>query len=97
MVLALLIGLGLMWLTGAIPRWGQWYSEQPYYRAQAHALLEGRLALSHDVASLGLDLAWVDGGVQQVWGLGVPLWLAAWEAVGRAIHLTPFPDRVAML
>lgn len=94
---ALLIGLGLMWLTGAIPRWGQWYSEQPYYRAQAHALLDGRLALSHDVASLGLDLAWIDGGVQQVWGLGVPLWLAAWEAIGRAIHLTPFPDRIAML
>lgn len=94
---ALLIGLAVMWLTGAIPRWGQWYSEQPYYRAQAHALLDGRLALSHDVASLGLDLAWVDGSVQQVWGLGVPLWLAVWEVIGRAIHLTPFPDRLAML
>ena len=94
---AVLIGLAVMWLTGAIPRWGQWYSEQPYHRAQAYALLEGRLALSHDVASLGLDLAWIDGGVQQVSGLGVPLWLAAWEVIGRAIHVTPFPDRLAML
>jgi hypothetical protein len=87
----------VMWLTGAIPRWGQWYSEQPIYRAQAHALLAGRFALGHDPAGLGLDLAWIDGGVQQVWGLGVPLWLALWEAVGRVIQLTPFPDRLAML
>jgi hypothetical protein len=94
---AALIGLAVVWLTGAIPRWGQWYSEQPYYRAQAHALLDGRLALSHEPAGLGLDLVWIDGSVHQVWGLGVPMWLAAWEAIGRVIHVTPFPDRLAML
>jgi hypothetical protein len=97
LIYAALLGLAVMWLTGAIPRWGQWYSEQPIYRAQAHALLAGRFALSHDPAGLGLDLAWIDGGVQQVWGLGVPLWLALWEAIGRVIRLTPFPDRLAML
>ncbi len=97
LIYAALLGLAVMWLTGAIPRWGQWYGEQPVYRAQAHALLAGRFALSHDPAGLGLDLAWIDGAVQQVWGLGVPLWLALWEAIGRVIHLTPFPDRLAML
>lgn len=97
LIYAALLGLAVMWLTGAIPRWGQWYSEQPFYRAQAHALLAGRFALSHDPAGLGLDLAWIDGGVQQVWGLGVPLWLALWESIGRVIQLTPFPDRLAML
>lgn len=97
LIYAALLGVAVMWLTGAIPRWGQWYSEQPIYRAQAHALLAGRFALSHDPAGLGLDLAWIDGGVQQVWGLGVPLWLALWEAIGRVIQLTPFPDRLAML
>ncbi|HEX8109732.1 MAG TPA: hypothetical protein VF516_18500, partial [Kofleriaceae bacterium] len=97
LIYAALLGLAVMWLTGAIPRWGQWYSEQPIYRAQAHALLAGRFALGHDPAGLGLDLAWIDGGVQQVWGLGVPLWLALWEAIGRVIQLTPFPDRLAML
>ncbi|TMQ18295.1 MAG: hypothetical protein E6J90_20510 [Deltaproteobacteria bacterium] len=96
-VRAALIGVALVWLTGAIPRWGQWFSPQPYYRAQAHALLDGELALSHKPESLALDLAWVDGGVHQVWGLGAPLWLALWEAVGRAIHLSPFPDRIALL
>lgn len=97
LIYAALLGMAVMWLTGAIPRWGQWYSEQPFYRAQADALLAGRFALSHDPAGLGLDLAWIDGGVQQVWGLGVPLWLALWEAIGRVIQLTPFPDRLAML
>jgi hypothetical protein len=94
---AALIGVAVIWLTGAIPRWSQWYSPQPYYRAQVHALFEGRLALGHAPEGLALDLAWVDGGVQQVWGLGVPLWQSLWEAIGRVIHWTPFPDRLAML
>ena len=94
---AFLVGCAVIWLTGAIPRWGQWYGEQPYYRAQVYAFYEGRLALTHNVEGLALDLAWVDGGVQQVWGLGVPMWMSIWEAIGRAIHLSPFPDRVAML
>jgi hypothetical protein len=94
---AILIGCAVMWLTGAIARWGQWYGDQPYYRAQVRALFEGRLALTHNVEGLALDLAWVDGGVQQVWGLGVPLWQSIWEAIGRVIHLSPFPDRLAML
>ena len=94
---ALAIGFVVMSLTGAIARWGQWYAEQPYYRAQVHAFFEGRLALTHAPEGLDLDLAWVDGGVQQVWGLGVPVWMSIWEAIGRAIHLSPFPDRLAML
>jgi len=94
---ALVIGFVVMSLTGAIARWGQWYAEQPYYRAQVHALFEGRLALTHAPEGLALDLAWVDGGVQQVWGLGVPIWMSIWEVIGRAIHLSPFPDRLAML
>lgn len=95
--MAFLIGCAVVWLLGAIPRWGLWYGPHPYYRAQVHALLQGRFALSHDPGGLALDLAWVDGGVQQVWGLGVPLWLALWELIGRVVHLTPFPDRIAML
>ena len=93
------LGLALLvtWFTGAIPRWGQWFSEHAFYRAQVAAFFEGRLALSHDPEGVTHDLAWVDGGVQHVWGLGVPLWLAFWELVGRVVHVTPFPDRVAMI
>jgi len=97
LLFAALLGLAVMWITGAIPRWGQWYSEQPFYRAQVYAFFQGRLALSEHVEGVTHDLAWIEGGVQQVWGLGVPLWLAIWEAVGRVIHLSPFPDRIAML
>ena len=35
--------------------------------------------------------------MQQVWGLGVPLWQLPFEAVGRLVGVSPFPDRVAML
>lgn len=97
LALAALIGLAVMWVTGAIPRWGQWYSEQPFYRAQVYAFFQGRLSLTEHVQGVTHDLAWIDGGVQQVWGLGVPLWLSIWEAIGRLIHLSPFPDRIAML
>jgi hypothetical protein len=97
LLLALLLALVVTWVTGLIPRWGQWYSSQPFYRAQVEAIFDGRLALSHDVEAVTHDLAWIDDGVQQVWGLGVPLWLTPFEAIGRIIGVTPFPERVAML
>jgi predicted anti-sigma-YlaC factor YlaD len=97
LVVALGLAVLVVWLTGAIPRWGQWYSNQPFYRAQVHAFFEGRLALSHEVEAVTHDLAYVDDGVQQVWGLGVPIWLSFWEALGRPFGLSPFPERIAML
>ena len=97
LVWALLLALALTWFTGAIPRWGQWYSDQPFYRAQVAAFFEGRLALSHDVEAVTHDLAWVDGGVQHVWGLGVPMWQSLWEGVGRIVRVSPFPDRIALM
>ncbi|HEY4242101.1 MAG TPA: hypothetical protein VGM88_19920 [Kofleriaceae bacterium] len=94
---AALLGLAFVWFTGLIPRWGQWYSEQPYYRAQVHALFDGHLALTDRPEGVTHDVAWIDGGVQHVWGLGVPLWMSIFEGIGRVIHVSPFPDRVAML
>jgi hypothetical protein len=67
------------------------------YRAQVDAFLSGRLALSEHPDALLHDLAWTEHGVQQVWGLGVPLWQTPFEVVGRVIGLTPFPDRIPML
>ena len=67
------------------------------YRAQVDAFLSGRLALSEQPDALLHDLAWTEHGVQQVWGLGVPLWQTPFEVAGRAIGLSPFPDRIAML
>jgi hypothetical protein len=74
-----------------------WYSASPAYRAQVDALLDGRLAISHAPEALRHDFVWAQGGVQQVWGLGVPAWQAPFEAVGRLVGCSPFPDRVALL
>jgi hypothetical protein len=73
------------------------YSGNGAYRAQVDAMLAGRLALTDVPEGLQHDLAWTDSGVQQVWGLGVPLWQTPFEVAGRAVGVTPFPDRVAML
>src|SRR5262249_61764686 len=71
-----------------------WYAAHAQYRAQVDALLDGRLALSTTPDGLAYDLAWTGDSVQQVWGLGAPLWQAPFEAFGRLIGVSPFPDRV---
>ena len=73
-----------------------WYGPHPEYRAQVDALLDGRLALTTSPDGLRHDLAWTPHGVQQVWGLGVPLWQLPFEALGRLFGHAPFPDRVTL-
>lgn len=72
------------------------YTPNPGYRAQVDALLDGRLALTRSPDGLLHDLAWTPHGVQQVWGLGVPLWQLPFEAFGRLVGISPFPDRIAL-
>ena len=72
------------------------YSAHANYRAQVDAFLAGRLALTEAPEGLAHDLAWTPSGVQQVWGLGVPLWQTPFELGARAVGMDPFPDRVAM-
>lgn len=93
---AFVLAAGLL-VAGRQITWHGWYSANPGYRAQVDALLDGRLAISHAPEALRHDYAWAEGGVQQVWGLGVPAWQVPFEVVGRAVGLTPFPDRVALL
>lgn len=73
-----------------------WYAQNPGYRAQVDALLDGRLALTTSPHGLAHDLAWTPHGVHQVWGLGVPLWQLPFEAFGRLVGISPFPDRIAL-
>jgi hypothetical protein len=73
-----------------------WYAPNPGYRAQVDALLDGRLALTTTPDGLLPDLVWTPRGVHQVWGLGVPLWQLPFEALGRVIGVSPFPDRIAL-
>jgi len=45
---------------------------------------------------LGFTLCWSEGGVHQVYGLGVPLWRLPFEASARVFGQPAFPDRLAM-
>ena len=93
---ALAIAAGLL-VAGRQITPSRLYSANPAYRAQVDALLSGRFAISHSPTALRHDFAWVNGGVQQVWGLGVPLWQAPFELAARAVGRSPFPDRIALL
>jgi hypothetical protein len=92
---AVLVALGLLVATRQISLHG-WYAPNPGYRAQVDALLDGRLALTTSPDGLLHDLVWTPHGVHQVWGLGVPLWQLPFEAFGRVIGVSPFPDRIAL-
>lgn len=92
---AVLLAAGLLVACQQLTRHG-WYAPHSGYRAQVAALLEGRFALTTAPDGLLHDLAWTPSGVQQVWGLGVPLWQLPFEALGRLIGVTPFPDRIPL-
>ena len=93
---AVALALGISFVTGLIPKWGQWYSVNMAYRRQTEALLSGALALDSDPRKLGYDMAWAEGGVQQVWGLGVPSWRLPFELVAKLSGHDGFPDRLAL-
>jgi hypothetical protein len=92
---ALVYGAGLLIATGLVERWSEWYAPWEAYRGQGRALMEGQLALSRDIADLRYNHAWSEGGVHQVWGLGVPLWRLPWDVLARAVGHEAFPDRLA--
>ena len=93
---AVALALGISFVTGLIPKWGKWYSVNMAYRRQTEALLSGALALDSDPRKLGYDMAWAEGGVQQVWGLGVPSWRLPFELVAKLSGHDGFPDRLAL-
>lgn len=96
MAVAIVVALGLGFATRTL-RVDAWYAYHPAYRAQVDALLDGRFAVATTPDGLAHDFVWSSTGTQQVWGLGVPLWQAPFEAFGRLIGVTPFPDRIAMI
>lgn len=85
----------LLILSGATPT--RLYSPNPTHRWQASAMLSGHFYLSDSIFDVAFDNTFPDGKVQQVWGLGVPLWLLPFEAFGRVVGISPFPDRIALL
>jgi len=72
------------------------YSRSPYHWLQASAILRGELALGHDITQLQHDLAWYNGSVHQVWGLGVGMWIALFEGLYRSMGGFHVPERIAI-
>ncbi len=93
---ALSIALSLVYFTGLVTEWGEWYSNDIRYRLQTEALLKGNLALSERPGGVTFDLTWSGGGAQQVWGLGVPFWRLPFEGMAKLLGYQGFPDRITL-
>lgn len=76
--------------------WQSWDSASPWFHFQTDALLRGSLALSHNPFDLTHDLCWSQQSVQQVWGLGIPIWQSPWEALAKLLGFSPFPEFIAL-
>ena len=85
-----------MLIAGSVFRSGRWYFESIHHRRQVDGLLGGSLALRGDLSALTHDLCWSQGGVHQVWGLGIPAWRLPFDAVARGLGAGAFPDMVAL-
>ena len=93
---AMSIALSLVYFTGLVTEWGEWYSNDIRYRLQTEALLKGNLALSERPGGVTFDLTWSGGGAQQVWGLGVPFWRLPFEGMAKLLGYQGFPDRITL-
>ncbi|NCB44046.1 MAG: hypothetical protein EOM59_15730, partial [Clostridia bacterium] len=80
-------------LTGLVTEWGRWYSIEDRYRMQTSALVEGHFFLGNVLSEIQHDNTWSGGGVQQVWGLGVPFLRLPFELLACAFG-DMFPDRL---
>ncbi|HZU84724.1 MAG TPA: hypothetical protein VE987_17460 [Polyangiaceae bacterium] len=85
--------------TDFIPKWGHWYmaDPHPYVLLQVRAFLSGKLALFDHPSGAGHDYVWGRGGMQQAWGLGLPLLATPLHLVGRLFGAPGFPDHVRFL
>ena len=95
LTVSLLITAGFVELTSLVPEAGRWYPASLDYRLQTEAFFEGRLAVALTPFQAWHDWA-LANGMQQVWGLGVPLLRLPFEALARVSSHSAFPDRVVL-
>jgi hypothetical protein len=81
--ICVVVSLGICIGTGLVPGWGWWYSDNRVLWRQSQALLGGSLAIGSDPSEVEFDTAWAQGGIQQIWGLGVPLWRLPFEVAAK--------------
>ncbi|NTV12661.1 MAG: hypothetical protein HGA96_01810 [Desulfobulbaceae bacterium] len=91
-----ILALLMLHLTGLIPAVGTWYSYDPALRLQTDAFLRGELAIQPVPYGHLHDWAW-GNGMQQVWGLGVPILQLPFQVFGKLVNGFGFPDRLIFL
>jgi len=94
--LCLVVPFVLLVLTGLVPEWGYWYSSEDRPQAQTVALVEGHFSLGNALSGLQHDNTWSGGGVQQVWGLGVPFLRLPFALLARVFGFDPFPEQLIL-
>jgi hypothetical protein len=93
---AVFYAIALLVFAGFAEDWGRMYSIDPHHRAQTKAFFRGELHISADVKDVAHDLCWAEAGVQQVWGLGVPLCRTPFEALAMLCGMPAFPETAAL-
>src|ERR1700733_13146875 len=93
-LLAFIYGVAMLWLDEG--SWTRLWSADPYHRYQGISLLNGHFSLADSIDAMQPGLAWHNGHIQQVWGLGVAFWLMPFQAIWRLLGGQVFPDRVAL-
>ena len=73
------------------------YSTSFAHRLQTDAFLKGHLDLSPLPFGYPMDFNWSGHGLQQTWGLGVPLLRLPFEWVAVTFGFEAFPDRLVLL
>jgi len=87
---------GLFWIAYGC-EWDRMYSPSPFHRLQAAAMLDGHFELSHSIENIEWDLAWHDGRLNHVWGLGIGMWILPFETAFRCCGGRDLPDRIPLL
>ena len=83
----------MIYITGLIPKVGDWYSFDQSFRLQTNAFLRGELALNPVPYGHRFDWAW-GNGIHQIWGLGVPIIRLPFEIISKTFGSLGFPDRI---
>lgn len=95
-ILIITISSLMLYFTGLIPAIGEWYSYDQSFRLQTEAFMRGELALQPLPYGHRSDWVW-GNGIQQVWGLGVPIIKLPFEIIAKLFGLFGFPDRFIFL
>lgn len=95
-LMAAILSALMLYFTGLIPAIGEWYSYDQSLRLQTQAFMRGELALQPVPYGHRHDWAW-GNGIQQIWGLGVPLLQLPFEVAANLFGFFGFPDRIIFL